>query len=120
MERIRVRESPPGRSVRPTEPAKRVSPAISRRLLGQVETGAALGVSGGVDDGPGEAGDGDGFAVGEVVVGGGDLRSGDAEPAGLDVHHPDQRQIELVVEDGRAGEAFELLGSGDVVDVGRG
>ncbi len=68
----------------------------------------------------GEAGDGDEFAVVEVVVGGVDVGGGDAEPAGLDVHHGDQREVELVVEDGGAGEVFELLGAGDVVDVGVG
>ncbi|MGA9875485.1 MAG: hypothetical protein WBQ21_06730, partial [Solirubrobacteraceae bacterium] len=42
------------------------------------------------------------------------------EPAGLDVHHVDQREVELVVEDGSASEFFEALGSGDVIDVGVG
>ena len=89
-------------------------------VVGEVEAGAALGVAGGVEDGGGEAGDGDGLVVGEVGVGWGDLGGGDAEPAGLDVHHLDQREVELVVEDGGAGEALELQGSGDVVDVGVG
>ena len=40
-------------------------------LVGEVEADAALGVAGGVEDGAGEAGDGDGVAVVEVVVGGG-------------------------------------------------
>ena len=43
----------------------------------------------------------------EVVVGRGDLGGGHAEPSGLDVHHLDQGQIELVVEDGGAGELLE-------------
>ncbi len=89
-------------------------------LVGEVEAGAALGVAGGVEDGGGEAGDRDGLVVGEVGVGWGDLGGGDAEPAGLEVHHLDQGQVELVVEDGGSGEALELLGSGDVVDVGVG
>ena len=89
-------------------------------VVGEVEAAAAFGVAGGVDDGAGESCDGDELAVFEVVVGGGDLGRGDAEPAGLHVHHLDQGEIELVVEDGGAGEAFELQGSGDVVDVGVG
>ena len=55
-----------------------------------------------------------------VSSGLGDLGGGDAEPAGLDVHHLDQRQVARVVEDGRAGELLEAVGSGDVVDVGVG
>ena len=55
---------------------------------------------------------------GEELVGRGDLGSGNAEPAGLDVHHADQGKIVLVVEDGGAGELLEALGAGDVVDVG--
>jgi hypothetical protein len=89
-------------------------------LVGKVEADAALGVAGGVEDGAAEAGDGDEFAVVEGVVGGGDLGGGDAEPAGLDVHHFYQREIVLIVEDGGSGEALEALGSGDVVDVGVG
>ena len=72
----------------------------------------------GVEDDAVETDDADREVVGEVSVGWGDFRGGDAEPAGLDIHHFDQGQIKLVVEDGCSGEAFELLGSGDVVDVG--
>jgi len=97
-------------------------------LLGEVEADAALGVAGGMEDAAGEAGlaflraraDGDDAAVGEVVVGRGDLGEGDAEPAGLDVHHLDEGKVVLVVEDGGAGELLEALGSGDVVDMGVG
>ena len=56
----------------------------------------------------------------ESGVGRCDLGGRDAEPAGLDVHHFDQREIVLVVEDGRSGEMLEALRSGDVVDVGVG
>lgn len=86
-------------------------------MFGQVEAGAALGVTWSVEDSTGEAGDGNGLVVREVGVGWSDLGSGDAEPASLLVHDLDQREVELVVEDGSSGEAFELLGSGDVVDV---
>ena len=89
-------------------------------MIGDPETGAALGVAGGVEDGGGEAGDADGPMVGEVGVGWGDLGGEDAEPAGLEVHHFDQGKVELVVEDRGSGEALELLGSGDMVDVGVG
>jgi hypothetical protein len=89
-------------------------------LGGDVETDAAFSVAGGVEDGAGEAGNGDELAVLEGVVGGGDGGGGDAEPAGLNVHHFDQGEIVLVVEDGSAGELLEAMGSGDVVDVGVG
>ncbi len=84
---------------------------------GNVEADAAFGVAWGMDDGAGEAGHGDEFAVLEVVVGGRDGGRGDAEPAGLNVHHFDQREIVLVVEDGSAGELLEAMGARDVVDV---
>ena len=85
-------------------------------------------MSGGVEDDAGETlltalqrrSDGDEFAVFEGVVGVGDYGYGDAEPAGLNVHHFDQGQVVLVVEDGSAGELFEAVGAGDVVDVGVG
>jgi len=97
-------------------------------VVGEVEADGAFGVAGGVEDGAGEAlliefrgcSDGDEFAVVEGVVGVGDGGGGDAEPAGLNVHHFDQGQIVLVVKDGSAGELFEAVGAGDVVDVGVG
>ena len=95
-------------------------PGEEEGLLGEVEADAALGVAGSVEDASGEAGDGDDLVVVEGVVGGWDFRGRDAEPGGLDVHHFDQREVELVVEDGCSGELLEALGSGDVVDVGVG
>jgi hypothetical protein len=95
-------------------------PGDEEFVVGDPETGAALGVAGGVKDGGGEAGDADGVIVSEVGVRRGDLGGCDAEPTGLEVHHLDQREVELVVEDGGSGEALELLGSGDVIDVGVG
>jgi len=56
----------------------------------------------------------------EAGVGRSNFRGGNAEPACLKIHHLDQRQIVLVVEDRRSGKAFEALGSGDVIDVGVG
>ena len=117
MERMRVGPSPPGRSVRPTEPAKRVSPARSRFCVREIEADAALGVAWGVEDAAGDIGDGYELAVVEGVVGRADFGGGAAEPSGLDVHHLDQREVVLVVEDGRTGEGLETRGSGDVVDV---
>lgn len=38
-------------------------PGDEKGLIREVETTAAQGVAGGMDDGSGEAGDGDGFAV---------------------------------------------------------
>ena len=78
MERMSWWESPPGRSVRPTEPAKRVSPA-RRRIRRGVEADAALGVAGGVEDRRGDAADRDASIVGEVCVGG--RTSGVARPS---------------------------------------
>jgi hypothetical protein len=89
-------------------------------LLGKVEADAAFCVAGSVEDGSGEAGDGDDFAVVEGVVGRGDFGGGDAEPAGLDGHDFDLSDVVLVVEDGGAGELLEAEGAGDVVDVGVG
>ena len=64
--------------------------------------------------------DGDELSVVEGVVGLGDGGGGDAEPAGLNVHHFHQGQVVLVVEDGGAGELLEAVGAGDVIDVGVG
>jgi len=89
-------------------------------LIREVEADGTFGVAGGVEDGAGDAGDGDEFAVVEGVVGVEDGRGRDAEPGGLNVHHFDQGQVVLVVEDGGAGELFEAVGAGDVVDVGVG
>jgi len=63
---------------------------------------------------------GDEFAVVEGVVGVGDDGGGNAEPPGLNVHHFDQGQVVLVVEDGGTGELFEAVSGADVVDVGMG
>jgi hypothetical protein len=97
-------------------------------LVGEVEADGALGVTGGVEDGAGEAcpvefgvgSYGDEFAVVEGVVGVSDDGGGDAEPAGLNVHHFDQGQVLPVIEDGGAGELLEAVSAGDVVDVGVG
>ncbi len=89
-------------------------------LVGKVETDAAFGVAGGVEDGADDARDCDELAVVEGVVRSVNGGGGHAEPAGLDIHHFDQRQVVLVVEDGGAGELLEAMGSSDVVDVGVG
>jgi len=89
-------------------------------MVREVETDGAFGVSGGVEDGAGDAGDGDEFAVVEGAVGVEDGRGRGAEPGGLNVHHFDQGQVVLVVEDGGAGELFEAVSASDVVDVGVG
>ncbi len=86
-------------------------------LGGEIEADAAFGVARGVEDGSGKAGDGDELSVFEGVVGARGGGGGDAEPAGLDIHHLDQREVVLVVEDGGTGELLETMGSGDVVDV---
>jgi hypothetical protein len=86
-------------------------------LVREIKARAALGVAGGVEDYAGETGDGDGLVVGEVGVGRSDFRSRNAEPACLFVHHLDQGDVKLVIEDGGAGETLQLLGAGDVVDM---
>ena len=92
-------------------------PGEQESLLGKVEADAAFRMAGGVQDGAGQAGDGYGLAMFEAGVGWSDFGGGDAEPSGLDIHHFDQGKVVLVVENGRSGEAFELLCSTDVVDV---
>lgn len=89
-----------------------------QRLLGEIEADAAFGVAWSMEDGAGQSRDGDDLAVFQAGVGRGNFRGGDAEPSGLNVHHFDQRQVVLVVEDGRSGELLEVLRSGDMVDVG--
>lgn len=89
-------------------------------LLRKIEADAALGMTGSMQNGAAQPGDGYGLAVFEAGVGWGDFGRGNAEPSGLYVHHLYQGQVVLVVEDGRAGEALEPLGSCDVVDVGMG
>jgi hypothetical protein len=89
-------------------------------LLGEVEADAALGVAGSMEDGTGEAGDGDDLVVIEGVIGVGDFRGRDAEPCGLDIHHFDQGKVELVIENGCSGELLEALCTGNMVDVGVG
>jgi len=97
-------------------------------VVREVEADGAFGVSWGVEDGAGEppstalraGSDRDELAVVEGVIGIGDDGRGDAEPAGLNVHHFDLGKIVLVVEDGSAGELFEAMGAGDVIDVGVG
>ena len=69
---------------------------------------------------PREPCDLDDAALVQAVVGRQDLGGGHAQPAGLDVHHLDQRKVARVVEDGGAGEALQARGAGDVVDVGVG
>ena len=97
-------------------------------VVGEMEAEAPFGVAGGVEDVAGDAGlvlsevgaEREGAVVGGAEVGRQDFRGGDVDPAGLGIHHGDEGEIELVVEDGRAGDGLELLGAGDVVDVGVG
>ena len=89
-------------------------------LLGKIEADAAFSVAGGMEDGSGQAGDGDDLAVFKAGVGWGDFGGGDAKPSGLNIHHLHQRQVILVVEDRRSGKLLEALRPGDVVDMGVG
>jgi hypothetical protein len=95
-------------------------PGEEEFLVGKVEADGAFGVSGGVEDGTRKPGDGYALAVFEGGVGTEDGGGWDAEPFGLDVHDFDQGQVVLVVEDGCAGDLFQAVGAGDVVDVGVG
>jgi hypothetical protein len=45
----------------------------------------------------------------------GDFRGRNAKPTGLDVHHCNQGQVVLVVEDGGTGDTLQVLGACDVV-----
>ena len=120
MERMILRPSPPGRSVRPMEPAKRVSPANQELLGREVEADAALGVAGGVEDFAGEIGQADLRAVVGAGVGRGDFGGLNAEPSGLHLHHGELGQVVLIQKNGCAGDALERDGSAHVVDVGVG
>ena len=84
---------------------------------GQVQADTALGVAGGVEDVADQASNSDDAAIVEGVVGREDFGSSHAEPAGLNVHELDQRQVALVVEDGRAGKLLQPRGARDVVDM---
>ncbi len=86
-------------------------------LLGKVKADAAFSVTGSVENRAGESCDRDELAIFEFGVGRSDFGRGNAEPSSLDVHHLYQRQVVLVVEDRSSGEFFEVLGSGDVIDV---
>ena len=86
-------------------------------LLWEIEADAAFGVAGSVEDGAGQACNGDDLAIIEMSVRWGDFRGSNAKPSGLDIHHFDQGKVVLVVENRRSGELFKALGSGDVVDV---
>ena len=89
-------------------------------LIRNVEADAALGMAGSRNDGGVDAFHPHREIVGEVHVGRSDFRRGDAQLICLDVHHGDQWEVALVVEDGCAGDAFEALRSRDVVYVGVG
>ena len=84
---------------------------------GKVETDGALGVAGGVKHLCGAGFQAYALAVGEGFVGRSCFRGCDAQPGGLLVHDFQLRQIVFVEQDGRAGEALELEGAADVVDV---
>lgn len=53
----------------------------------------------------------------EAGIGRGNFRSGNPQPTCLKIHHLDQWQVVLVVENRRAGKALEALRSGDMIDV---
>lgn len=86
-------------------------------LLRNVQADTPLGVARSVEDRTGDSLNRDGLAFRKWSIGGSNFGGGHAEPSGLDVHHFDQREIVLVVENRRARELFEPVGSGNVVDV---
>ena len=87
-----------------------------------VKAEAAFGVAGGEEDSAFDAVDGEGFVVGGRVVGRMDVADGEIEanPGGLPIHDGDEREVFFVIDDGGAGDLFESLGAGDVVEVGVG
>ena len=87
---------------------------------GEVEADGALGVAGGVEDLGGIAVEADDEAVGERFVGGRGFRRGNAQPAGLRLHHFEQGKVVFVEEDGGAGETLKAERTTHVVDVGVG
>lgn len=90
---------------------------IERR---KVEADAALGVAWGVDDFSGKRFEADTHAVLKAGVWGFGFWCGNAEPAGLRLHHGEEREIIFVEENGGTCEALELECSADVIDVGVG
>ena len=97
--------------------------SVSRQkesVVREVEADRALRVAGRVEDGAGEAGDGDDLAIVESVVGWVDGWDGYVEPPSLNVHHFYERQVVLVVKNGGPSEPLEAVGASDVVDVGVG
>ena len=86
-------------------------------VLREVDTEAAFGVAGGVEELGVESAGGEALAVSGGVVGRLDGGGGNAEPGGLEGHHGDEREVGAVVEDGGAGGFFEGERAGDVVDV---
>ena len=116
-ERMIFSYEPPGRSVRPMEPANRVSPAISffsgakyRQMLPSVCPGvcstSAVRLAGA-----------DFVSRADAAVDGHVLRSLHADPRGLHVEHLQQRVIVLVEQNGRTGEPLQLHRSANVIDV---
>lgn len=96
------------------------------RLIREVEADAAFGVTWGMEDGASDAvsieagvgADRDEFAIVESIVRRRHVGGADAKPGGLNIHHADEGEIVLVVEDRCAGELLEFCGAGDVVNVG--
>jgi hypothetical protein len=86
-------------------------------LLWEVETDAAGGVTRGMDDLGFEAEDAGGEAVVRALIERRLLRRRDADPGSLHLHHAENGQVGLVEEDGCAGDAAELRGAADVVDM---
>ena len=110
-------ESPPGRSVRPMDPAKSVSPAISsfsgakcRQMLPGVCPGVCRTL-GRVACNP------DDHSLFRAGVGGSDLRRLDAQPSRLHVHHLQQRKVILIQQNRSARRPLELYCASNVIDM---
>jgi hypothetical protein len=86
-------------------------------LRREVQADAALGVSWGVEDAGGVAGDAGGAAVFGAGVGGNDFGRWDAKPSCLLIHHRKLGQVVLVEQNGSARGLLQARCSADVVDV---
>jgi hypothetical protein len=89
-------------------------------LLREVETDASRSVTGRVDDLCLDAGDSRGRVIFGTLVQLDLLRRRDAEPAGLHVQHGEQGQVGLMKEHRRSGDALQLRGPANVIDMGVG
>src|ERR1700674_1370771 len=85
-----------------------------------MEADRSLGVSWGVKNLGGKSIEPDREAVSKVGVRWRHLRGGSANPSRLLIHHLEERQVILIQQDRRTGEAFEADCAANVIDMSMG